>query len=110
MQFTGIANNDNKNAANLYLATVEPALLYSDGQTYYFVDIEHLGTAAAKYGVVRNHSYGVNVEGITGLGTPVYDGDNNVDSPVTPSETESYIAARINVLTWKLVNSNVVLK
>ena len=42
--------------------------------------------------------------------TPVYDGDSVVEEPVSPSDTESYIAARINVLSWKLVNQNVSLK
>ena len=50
---------DNTVKANEYLATVEPALLYAEGMTYYSVDIKHLGAAGktAEYGVVRNHSY-----------------------------------------------------
>ena len=100
---------DNVNAA---LAALAPAQIWNNGMAYYFTDIRHLGAegTAGEFGVVRNHSYGVNIQGIKGLGTPVYDGDNNVDEPVTPSDTESYIAARVNVLTWKLVNSNVILK
>lgn len=100
------------NSVNEALALLTPAQIWNNGMAYYFADIKHLGVAGstAEYGVVRNHSYCVNVEGIAGLGTPVYDGDNDVDAPVAPSDTESYIAARVNVLTWKLVNSNVVLK
>ncbi len=89
------------------LATLEKAQVWNDGMAYYYTDINHLGTAV---GVVRNHSYAVNVTDVVGLGTPVYDGDNDVEEPVTPSDTESFIAARINVLTWKLVNQNVILK
>ncbi|MBQ5627719.1 MAG: Mfa1 fimbrilin C-terminal domain-containing protein, partial [Bacteroidaceae bacterium] len=94
------------------LAAITPAQVWNNGMAYYFTDIRHLGAegTTGEFGVVRNHSYGVNIEGIKGLGTPVYDGDNNVEEPVTPSDTESYIAARVNVLTWKLVNNNVILK
>ncbi|MBR3615241.1 MAG: Mfa1 fimbrilin C-terminal domain-containing protein [Bacteroidaceae bacterium] len=97
---------------NVSLDALEHAQVWNDGMAYYFADIKHLGAAGTtgEFGVVRNHSYAVNVTEIVGLGTPVYDGDSDVEEPVTPSDTESYIAARINVLTWKLVNQNVILK
>ncbi|MBQ2398551.1 MAG: Mfa1 fimbrilin C-terminal domain-containing protein, partial [Muribaculaceae bacterium] len=80
-----------------------------NGKAYYIVDIEHLGTNHIK-GVVRNHSYVITVEGISGLGTPVYDPNTVVTEPVKPEETTSYVSARINVLSWKIVNQNVVLQ
>lgn len=92
---------------NSSLDALEHAQVWNEGMAYYYADIKHLGTAT---GVVRNHSYGFNVTAIEGLGTPVYNGDQNVEEPVTPSDTESFISARINVLTWKLVNQNVILK
>lgn len=97
---------------NAALATLTPAQVWNEGKAYYFTDIKHLGAEGklGEFGVVRNHSYAVNVEGVTGLGTPVYDGDLDIEEPVTPSDTESHIAARINVLSWRLVNSNVTLK
>ena len=100
---------DNVAKANEYLATVEPALLYASGMTYYTVDIEHLGTAGAKYGVVRNHVYQINIKSIKGYGSPVYSGlDFIVDQPEYPIEDEaSYVAARINVLSWKVVKQGV---
>ena len=100
---------DDLNAA---LDALEHAQVWKNGMSYYFADIKHLGAAgtSGEYGVVRNHSYAVNVTDIVGLGTPVYDGDSAVEEPVSPSDTESYIAARINVLSWKLVNQNVSLK
>lgn len=90
------------------LATFEKAQVWN-GMGYYIVDIEHLGTKNIN-GVVRNHSYAINVEDIKGLGTPVYDGDNHVDEPVKPEDTEAYIAAQIKILSWKLVNQNVTLQ
>ena len=97
---------DNVAKANEYLlANVEPALLYANGMTYYFVDIEHLGTAGAKYGVVRNHVYQVDINSIKGFGSPVYSGvDFIIEQPEYPEVyNDSYVAARIKVLSWKVV-------
>ena len=100
---------DNLAKTNAHLSTVEPALLYAEGQTYYYVDIEHLGTAGAKYGVVRNHVYQIDVKSIMGYGSPVYIGTSNIVTPPEyPIEDESsYVAARINVLSWKIVKQEV---
>ena len=107
--FGDIANNVNRDKANDHLKTVEPALLYAEGNTYYIVDIEHLGTAGAKYGVVRNHVYQIDIKSINGYGSPVYNGLSFiVDQPEYPIEDEaSYVAARINVLSWKIVKQGV---
>ncbi|MBO7291190.1 MAG: Mfa1 fimbrilin C-terminal domain-containing protein, partial [Bacteroidaceae bacterium] len=95
---------------NAYLATLEGAQVWN-GMSYYMVDIEHLGNnSITNYGVVRNHSYVITVEGISGLGTPVYDPNNNVTEPVDPVETTSFVSARINVLSWRIVNQNVTLQ
>jgi hypothetical protein len=96
-------------ATNLELAKVEPALFYNDGQTYYIVDIEHLGTAGAKYGVVRNHVYQIDIKSIKGYGSPIYIGTSNIVTPPEyPEENESsYVAAKINVLSWKIVQQGV---
>ena len=100
---------DNAAKANAYLAGVEPAILYGNGMTYYTIDIEHLGTADAKYGVVRNHVYQIDVESINGYGSPVYSAlDFIVDQPEYPELDEaSYVAAKINVLSWKVVQQGV---
>lgn len=100
-------------ATNAHLAQyVEPALLYNDGQTYYIVDIEHLGADKNKpayYGVVRNHVYQVDINSIKGYGSPVYDGfDFTVEQPEYPEEyDDTYVAAKINVLAWKIVKQTV---
>ena len=93
---------------NVYLASLEGAQAWN-GKSYYTVDIEHLGTNNIK-GVVRNHSYVITVDGIRGLGTPVYDPNTIVTEPVDPEEITSYVSARINVLSWKIVNQNVILQ
>lgn len=93
---------------NVYLASLEGAQAWN-GKSYYTVDIEHLGTNHIK-GVVRNHSYVITVDGISGLGTPVYDPNTVVTEPIKPEETTSYVSARINVLSWKIVNQNVTLQ
>ena len=102
----------NIDAANQYLANnVKPALLYESGNTYYIVDIEHLGATGkpAKYGVVRNHVYQIEIESIKGYGSPYFPGFGNIENPEYPEidETSSYVSARINVLSWKVVKQGV---
>lgn len=94
------------------LSVIPSAQVWNEGMAYYFTDIKHLGAAGktAEYGVVRNHSYTVNIAGIAGLGTPVYDPSNEIEEPVTPTDSESFISAQINVLSWRLVSNDVTLK
>ena len=90
---------------NTELAAVQPALVYNDGMTYYWTDIKHLGAAGktAEYGVVRNHVYNVNITGITGFGTPVYDPTTDFEVPDKPADIKTYVAAQINILSWRVV-------
>lgn len=85
------------------------AVIYKDGMTYYWTSVKHLGAAGktGEFGMVRNHFYQVDVTKITGLGTAVY--DKNTDFvPVTPDEDPmTYLAARINVLSWRVVANGV---
>ena len=94
-------------AINGRLAAVEPALVYNDGMTYYYADIRHLGRkdSASEYGIVRNHIYKVNISTITGLGTPIYDSDVDIDTPERPSDVHSYVAAEVRILSWKVVKN-----
>lgn len=86
----------------------EEAQVRPDGFTYYYTPIQHLGEAGklGEYGIVRNHSYQVTIQNIQGYGTPVYDPDKVID-PMIPSDDNTYLAARINVLSWRVVTSNV---
>lgn len=61
---------------------VDRALVWNSGMTYYYKEIMHLN---GLNGVVRNHIYGVNVQKIAGLGTPVYKPDEII-YPETPEE------------------------
>ena len=85
------------------------AVIYKDGMTYYWTSVKHLGAAGktGEFGMVRNHFYQVDVTKITGFGTAVY--DKNTDFvPVTPDEDPmTYLAARINVLSWRVVANGV---
>lgn len=84
------------------------AEIRTEGKAYYYVPIKHLGTTGTlgEYGVVRNHFYKINLTGLTGFGTPVYNPDTEID-PTVPSYDNTYLAARIKVLQWRIVNQNV---
>ena len=85
------------------------AVIYKEGMTYYWTSVKHLGAAGktGEFGMVRNHFYKVDVTKITGFGTAVYDKDNEF-VPVTPEdEPMTYLAARINVLSWRVVGQTV---
>ena len=99
------ANNAIVNAA---LAKETAQVRSTDGATYYYTPIKHLGDAGklGEYGIVRNHSYQVTIQNIKGFGTPVYDPDKEID-PMIPSDENTYLAASIKVLSWRVVSSNV---
>lgn len=91
------------------LAAIEAdkAEIRKDGRAYYYVPIKHLGGTGelAEYGIVRNHFYKITLSGITGFGTPVYDPEKVVD-PAVPTYEDTYLAARVQVLQWRVVNQN----
>ena len=90
------------------LMNAEPAQIRKDGKAYYFIPIRHLGTDKTKvgyYGIVRNHVYSINIQNMFGFGTPVYDPAKTID-PTIPSNDATYLAARINVLSWRVVKYN----
>lgn len=95
------------------LAKIAPAQVYKDGKTYYTVDVRHLAAKdsgkAGEFGVVRNHSYQINITGIEGFGTPIYNMEQEIESPEDPADHESYIASEVKILAWRLVNQDAVL-
>ena len=99
------ANNAIVNAA---LAKEEAQVRSTEGATYYYTPIKHLGTPGklGEYGIVRNHSYQVTIQNIQGFGTPVYNPDQEID-PIVPSDNNTYLAASIKVLSWRVVSSTV---
>lgn len=96
--------------ANKAIATeANKAQVRREGRVYYYTPIRHLAAEETKlgyYGVVRNHSYKVNLQKVSGFGTPVYDPTKVID-PTLPEEENIYLAARIKVLSWRVVKSNV---
>lgn len=54
-------------------------------------------------GVVRNHVYNLTVNSITGLGSAISDDDNPIVPP--KEDNNQYVAARINILSWKIANT-----
>ena len=99
------ASKDDVNAA---LAKETAQVRSTDGATYYYTPIKHLGEAGklGEYGIVRNHSYQVTIQNIKGFGTPVYDPKKEID-PMIPSDENTYLAASIKVLSWRVVSSKV---
>lgn len=93
---------------NAALAKETAQVRSTDGATYYYTPIKHLGEAGklGEYGIVRNHSYQVTIQNIKGFGTPVYDPKKEID-PMIPSDENTYLAASIKVLSWRVVSSKV---
>lgn len=112
--------NQYKDALHTLLAGSETARpyvgrYYKDGMCYYFVEIDHTPVAADRgytgtkefKGVVRNHIYDLTLNSIKGVGTNVFDPEQII-IPQKPDEDELwYLAAKINVLSWRIVNQNV---
>ena len=106
-------SEDNPVTPSEVLDGVTEAKAWVNGMAYYVVDIEHFKKNSSDvnpvYAVIRNHSYQINVQSVVGLGTPVINDEDDIPTPVKPEDTETYIAAKINVLAWKTVSNNVVL-
>ena len=85
-----------------------PAEVRKGGKAYYYIPIKHLGSdnGVAQYGVVRNHWYQVKVNSLKGFGTPVYAADKTI-IPTMPDDSNTYLAAQINVLQWRVVSQDV---
>lgn len=77
------------------------------GMSYYYYCIRHLANndpnKLAYLGVVRNHIYDINIKSMTGFGTPVYDPDKNI-VPMVPNDDATFLAADLNVLSWRVVS------
>lgn len=118
---------DEKSIADLNAAMAQQqyrAWMWTDGYTYYFVNIEHFGFRNETItsgtgddmkeetkkvfleGIVRNHSYSLQLNSLKNLGVPVFDPTVDI-IPEKPSPDAFYAAARINVLKWKLVYQTV---
>lgn len=110
-----LANEDDTMASNFTKVTnvdqyiydrINHVKVWKGGLTYYFFDIEHLGATdkPGEFGVVRNHIYQASVKSLKGLGTPVYDPDNEVIIPEKPQDDESIITTEVKILQWRIVS------
>lgn len=125
----------NLNAVNAALLTAGYATQYGKNLCYFNIPIEHLGIyesatgatgtyvegaknadgtynfnscPAGSFGLVRNHVYNINVSKISGLATALRDENQPIVPPV--DEVEYHIAAKLNVLSWRIVpTQNVIL-
>lgn len=95
------------NDLNGYLKGAGLLKVWEEGLTYYWLDITHLAPTAELYGykgIVRNHIYDFALTNIKGFGIPVTD-PNETIYPEEPNDPEMmYISAKINILSWRLVN------
>ena len=129
-------NKVSANDVNAALSAIGSAKIWKDGYTYYYFEIRHLAdpgsvgdiskptsskttdnkedwekfeNAAKKvpgyYGVVRNHVYKCDITSLAGLGTPVYN-PNEIIIPEKTEEGEAFLYARINVLSWRIVDQS----
>lgn len=101
--------------------------IYTNGAAFFSIPVKHLGWYRAgneqkdadqidyskvrvgDLGMVRNHSYTIQVNNITGLATGV----GGLDNPlVPPADTRDvYVSYRVNVLPWAIVpTQQVILK
>ena len=90
---------------NTALLALPHAKIWNTGKTYYYFDVQHFNK---KSGVVRNHLYDITLAALYGLGTPVYDPKETI-YPEKPNDEDTYIAAKINILSWRVVPSSVTL-
>lgn len=119
-EFTGVTPaevTDGVSKVNNYLKSKDNSLYarkYTDGKSYYFVEIEHVAATGSEEtdtpainGIVRNHIYDLTLNSIAGPGIPVFNpADKNI--PQEPEDENLYfLGARVNVLDWRIVSQGV---
>ena len=82
------------------------AAQWTDGKAYFYVDVKHLEGQSA---VIRNHYYKLEINSISGLGTPVYNPEETI-IPEKMKEEEYFVAAQVQILKWKMVSQSVSLE
>lgn len=104
----GITDNTDK-PVDEAISTIEHAWMWKNGMSYYYAEILHKGFEGQTedlHGVVRNHVYKMKLNSMKGLGTPVFDPDDEID-PEKPSDELFFIEADINILRWRIVAQDV---
>lgn len=105
---------DGVSEVNTYLSTKTNSLYarkYTDGKSYYFVEIEHVAATGsgetAINGIVRNHIYDLTLNSIAGPGIPVFNPDDKYIPQEPEDENLYFLGARVNVLDWRIVSQGV---
>lgn len=112
---TLVATADNPNSVdpNTWVAQVNGVnseiykniYYWKNGVTSYVIDVKHLGNTAngTEFAVIRNHIYDYTFDNVIGLGIPG-------DVPEQPTQTDTYLAAKVYVLNWRVVTNNIILQ
>ena len=110
-------------ANSMLLQQVGTCAYYLNGSAYFNIPVLHYGwyrtanaanqaagatgnitwknVSVGDFGMVRNHSYSLNVSKITGLGTGIA-GEN--DPIIPPADTQDqYVSYKVNILKWAVV-------
>lgn len=95
-------------------ATCAGAIGYKGGEMFYNIPIEHLNPIEAdattleeaNYGIVRNHHYVINITKLDKVGKGIFTPEEEIVPDDTDKDTYA-IGAKINILSWKVVNQNV---
>lgn len=108
---------DGVSEVNTYLKSKDNSLYarkYTDGKSYYFVEIEHVPATgsgetatSAINGIVRNHIYDLTLNSIAGPGIPVFNPDDKIIPQEPEDENLYFLGARVNVLDWRIVSQGV---
>lgn len=91
---------------------------YNGGAMYYSIPIEHMAAVNAGedvkpylttgyYGVVRNFWYIITLNNLTRFGHGVFDPENEQIIPESPDDQNYLLGAKINILSWKVLNQSV---
>lgn len=120
--WTQVDNNNIDKVNALLMQSVAFARAFYEGCCYFSIPIEHLGygdrngnggkhynedgfdwtkVERGAFGIVRNHSYNINVTGISGLATGLHGKDNPIVPPM--DSDEYFVAYRLNILSWAVV-------
>ena len=90
---------------------------YTGGAMYYTIPIEHMGALNANsdvkpyatlgyYGVVRNFWYVITLKNLSRFGHGVFSPAEKI-IPDAPEEDNYLLGAKINILSWKVLNQSV---
>lgn len=110
---------DAEEANTLLLANIGTMDAYTNGKAFFSIPIHHLGWQRADnenkeatsidfskvkegdFGIVRNHSYSLNISEVAGLGTGIF----KPEMPLVPetSKVTYHAKYQIRVLSWRIV-------